>query len=137
MKLYNTIPILMLCLALSSSMYARQRDRSNSYDTHRRHRTHHYHEDPYRGERMTKGFFGGATTGAVIGGLAGGGRGAGIGFGVGALTGIMAGAAASESHKYDYDDYEPYYEEPEYDQDAQYNGTEDNEPMPPSESENQ
>ena len=83
-----------------------------------------YH-DRAVGDRMARGFFGGATTGALIGGLAGGGRGAGIGFGIGAATGLMAGAAASERDRY-YDDYyddyqespnEAGYDQSDYDQD--------------------
>lgn len=104
--------ILMCLISLSINLQARQTNRR--YDHHNREyrQPRHYHHDPYTGERMAKGAFGGAATGALIGGLAGRGRGAGIGLGVGALTGLMAGAAASESHRYD-----DYYDDGDYDGD--------------------
>lgn len=114
--------ILLLSLNIQARTYQSRHERDARYNQGR----HHYH-DPYRGERMAKGAFGGAAAGGLIGGLAGGGRGAGIGFGVGALTGLMAGAAASEGHRHDYyeddeNDYSYYdeprghYPEPEFDQ---------------------
>jgi outer membrane lipoprotein SlyB len=95
----------LLGLNIQARSYQSRHERDANYN--RRH-SHHYH-DPYRGERMAKGAFGGAAAGGLIGGLAGGGRGAGIGLGVGALAGLMAGSAASESHRYDdYNEYEEY-----------------------------
>lgn len=100
---------LALCLgSLALNVAAQSREEREADRENRRQQHSRRYHDSSRGDRMAKGFFGGATTGAIIGGLVGGGRGAGIGLGVGAATGLMAGAAASDRHRYDdyYDDYQ-------------------------------
>lgn len=103
------LKLIVLMLALLSGAVLQGYSR---YERREGRRHHGYDRD--RGDRMARGFFGGAATGALIGGIVGGGRGAGIGLGVGATTGLMAGAAASHARD------EEYYDEPYDEQNEEY-----------------